>query len=266
MLVTGASRGIGLAAARRFVQAGAHVALVARNATLLEQVAADLGDRAVAVPGDTSSREECRRIAGAAAAALGGPVDVLISNAGILRRNWAEDISEADFTESMATNVGGGLWLAQALLPGMRERDWGRIVFVSSELGLIGAPSYGAYCMSKFALIGLAETLAHELSGTGVRACAVCPGNVRTDQLEEEYAWGLGAGAAPEKALAPEAVAETILGAASGSSVVVIADKPALKAGFDAMFAMPRGLRLRIVRDAYKALLRERRRELAAGH
>ncbi|HET9073586.1 MAG TPA: SDR family NAD(P)-dependent oxidoreductase [Solirubrobacteraceae bacterium] len=265
VLVTGASRGIGAATAQAFHAAGARVALVARDVHRLERVAADLGDRAVVVPGDTSDPAECRRIATAAAERLGAPVDILVANAGVLRRDWVEDISVEDFEASYRTNVGGGLWLAQALLPGMRERGHGAIVLVSSELGLIGAPTYGSYCMSKFALIGLAETLSHELAGSGVHACAVCPGNVATDQMTEEIAWGPAAGASLEKALTAEQVAQTILRAACGNATVVLADKPALKAGFDAMFAMPRRLRLLIIRDAYKALLKERRQSLRSG-
>lgn len=263
VLVTGASRGIGLACARHFSGQGARVALVARSADRLEAVAAELGNGALAVPADTADPADCARVIATVTERL-GPIDVLVSNAGILRRDFIEDISVSDFEESYRTNVGGAVWLAKAAIPGMRERGRGAIVLVSSELGLIGAPSYGSYCMSKFALIGLAEVLSHELAGTGVRVAVVCPGNVRTDQLAEEYAWGLGAGAPPEKALAPEAVAATIAAAAEGGPLVVLADKPALKLGFDAMFAMPRRLRLMIIRDAYKALLKDRRARLGA--
>jgi NAD(P)-dependent dehydrogenase (short-subunit alcohol dehydrogenase family) len=263
VLITGASRGIGLAAARHFIAEGARVALVARNQALLEEVAAPFGDAAVVAAGDTSDPGTCARIVEQVTVAL-GPVDILVSNAGVLRRDFIEDVSVGDFEESFRTNVGGAVWLAKALIPGMRERGYGRIVLVSSELGLIGAPSYGSYCMSKFALIGLAETLSHELAGTGVRACAVCPGNVRTDQMDEELAWGPAAGATKEKALSPESVAATIAAAVSGRAVVVLADTPAMKLQIDALFSMPRRLRLAFIRDAYKLTLKDHRKRLAS--
>jgi NAD(P)-dependent dehydrogenase (short-subunit alcohol dehydrogenase family) len=265
VLITGASRGIGLAAAQRFVADGAQVALVARGESLLQRVAGPLGDRAVVVAGDTSDPAECARIVAEATLKLGGPIDVLVSNAGILRRDFVEDISVIDFEETYRTNAGGALWLAQAVLGAMRERGSGAIVLVSSELGLFGAPSYGTYCMSKFAMIGLAEVLSHELAGTGVHVSAVCPGNVATDQFAEEIAWGPAAGASPEKAISPESVAETILAASTGRALVVLADKPIMKLSFDIMFALPRRARVAIIRDAYKALLRDRRQRLSRG-
>ena len=91
----------------------------------------------------------------------------------------------------MAAHVGGALWLTQRVLPGMRERRSGSIVFVSSELGLFGGPSYASYCAAKLALVGLSEVLYHELAGSGVHACAVCPGDVRTEQLQRRP--GVGA-------------------------------------------------------------------------
>jgi NAD(P)-dependent dehydrogenase (short-subunit alcohol dehydrogenase family) len=262
VLITGASRGIGSATARHFVAEGARVALVARNRELLEQVAAPLGDRAVVIVGDTSDPEHCARVVSEATEAL-GPIDILVANAGILLRDWVEDITLEDFENTYRTNVGGSLWLTQALLPGMRERGYGRLVLVSSELGLFGAPSYGNYCMSKFALIGLAEVLSHELAGSGIRASAVCPGNVRTDQLAQENAWGPAAGAAEEKALTPESVAATIARAATGTRVVVLSDTASMKFQFGALFSMPRRLRMLLIRDAYKATIKHRRH--AAG-
>jgi NAD(P)-dependent dehydrogenase (short-subunit alcohol dehydrogenase family) len=265
VLVTGASRGIGLATAQRFVAEGARVALVARGEAQLKQVAEALGDRSVVVAGDTSDPADCRRIVTAATRQLGGPIDVLISNAGILRRDFVEDITVTDFEESYRTNAGGALWLAQAVMGPMRERGAGAIVLVCSELGLFGAPSYGTYCMSKFAMIGLAEVLSHELAGTGVRVTAICPGNVATDQFAEELAWGPAAGASAEKALSPESVADTILRATGGGALVVLADKPVMKLNLDILLALPRRARMAIIRDAYKAVLRDRRRQRGSG-
>jgi NAD(P)-dependent dehydrogenase (short-subunit alcohol dehydrogenase family) len=265
VLVTGASRGIGLATAQRFVAEGARVALVARGEAQLKQVAEALGDRSVVVAGDTSDPADCRRIVTAATRQLGGPIDVLISNAGILRRDFVEDITVTDFEESYRTNAGGALWLAQAVMGPMRERGAGAIVLVCSELGLFGAPSYGTYCMSKFAMIGLAEVLSHELAGTGVRVTAICPGNVATDQFAEELAWGPASGASAEKALSPESVADTILRATGGGALVVLADKPVMKLNLDILLALPRRARMAIIRDAYKAVLRDRRRQRGSG-
>jgi short-subunit dehydrogenase len=140
----------------------------------------------------------------------------------------------------------------------MRERGFGRIVLVSSELGLIGGPSYTSYCTSKWALVGLGEVLAHELTGSGVRATVVCPGDVRTDQLQEEHAWGPTGGVTPEKAMSADYVARAIVRAAERGKPVVVIDRPHLRVAFWVMRRAPR-LRVPIVADAYKQLVRERR-------
>jgi short-subunit dehydrogenase len=137
----------------------------------------------------------------------------------------------------------------------MRERGYGRIVFVASELGLFGGPSYASYCTSKFALVGLAEVLWHELSGSGVRACAVCPGDVHTDQLDQEHEWGPTGGVPPEKAMSPDYLAGAIIKALDSHNAVAIVDKPHLKAVFN-IWGGPRRLRLAAVHGAYKELLK----------
>jgi short-subunit dehydrogenase len=111
--------------------------------------------------------------------------------------------------------------------------------------------------MSKWALVGLAEVLHHELAGSGVSVCAVCPGDVRTDQLAEEHAWGPTGGESYEKAMAPEAVARAIVRAAGASRPVVVVDKPHLRLAFNLMGG-PRKLRLAVVGSAFKTLPRER--------
>ena len=257
VLVTGASRGIGLATAQRFASFGARVGLVATNAQLLAEVDGQIEGAHHVVAADLLDPSECARAVSEVSAAL-GPVDVLISCAGVLRRDFVEDVKPEDFEQSFRLNVGAAVWLTQGVLPGMRERGFGRIVLVSSELGLIGGPSYTSYCTSKWALVGLGEVLAHELAGSGVRATVVCPGDVRTDQLEEEHKWGPTGGVTPEKAMSADYVARAIVRAAERGKPVVVIDRPHLRAAFWVMRRAPR-LRVPLVADAYTQLVRERR-------
>ncbi len=256
VLVTGASRGIGLAVAQRFEELGAAVGLVASDGARLTQAASTLSGRCHWVAADLSDPGECRRAVDEVEAVL-GPVDVLVSCAGVLRRDFVEDVAVADFEHSYRLNAGAGLWLSQRVLPGMRARGRGSIVLVSSELGLIGGPTYASYCTSKWALVGLAEVLHHELAGSGVSVCAVCPGDVRTDQLAQEHAWGPTGGESYEKAMAPATVARAIVRATGGPRPVVVVDKPHLRVAFNLMGG-PRRLRLAVVGSAFKTLLRER--------
>jgi len=256
VLVTGASRGIGLATARRFADLGADVGLVASGIEGLRKAQAELPDGTHAVAADLTDPAECARAVAEVEARL-GPIDVVISCAGALRRDFVEDVTPADFEHSYRLHAGAGLWLTQAVLTGMRARGYGRIVFVSSELGLIGGPSYTSYCTSKWALVGLTEVLHHELAGSGVRACVVCPGDVRTDQLADEIDWGPTGGAAFEKAMDPARVARAIERAAAGRAPVVVIDRPHLKAVFN-LLGGPRRLRLKVVHDAFKGLLKDR--------
>jgi NAD(P)-dependent dehydrogenase (short-subunit alcohol dehydrogenase family) len=256
VLVTGASRGIGLSTARRFAELGARVGLVASDAQRLAGAAAAVNGPHHVAAADLSDPAECARAITEVTAAL-GPIDVLVSCAGVLRRDFVEDVSPADFEQSYRLHVGAPIWLIQGVLGGMRERGYGRIVLVSSELGLIGGPSYTSYCTSKWAMVGLGEVLAHELAGSGVRATVVCPGDVRTDQLNEEHEWGPTGGVEPEKAMSPDYVAHAIVRAADARAPVCVVDRPHMRAAFFLLRRAPR-LRIRLVGDAYKQLLRER--------
>jgi NAD(P)-dependent dehydrogenase (short-subunit alcohol dehydrogenase family) len=256
VLVTGASRGIGLATARRFAELGAQVGLVASNAQRLADATVDANGSHHVVAADLSDPAECARAIAEVSAEL-GPIDVLVSCAGVLRRDFIEDVTPADFEHSYRLHVGAAIWLTQGVLEGMRQRGYGRIVLVSSELGLIGGPSYTSYCASKWGMVGLGEVLTHELAGSGVHATVVCPGDVRTDQLNEEHEWGPTGGVTPEKAMSPDYVARAIVRAADARAPVVVVDRPHMRAAFFFLRRAPR-LRIRLVADAYKQLLRER--------
>jgi short-subunit dehydrogenase len=256
VLVTGASRGIGLATAEHFAALGARVGLVARDRSALDAAAERIAGQTHIVAADLTDPGECARAVDEVLAAL-GPIDVLVSCAGVLHRDFVEDVKPEDFEQTWRLHVGAALWLSQRVLAGMRERRRGSIVLVASELGLIGGPSYASYCTSKWGMVGLAEVLYHELAGTGVHACAVCPGDVLTDQMRGEVAWGPTGGATLEKAMSPERVAAAIAAAATGGKAVVIVDRPQMRAFFG-LFGGPRGLTRKLVHGAYKPLLKSR--------
>jgi short-subunit dehydrogenase len=258
VLVTGSSKGVGLAAAERFAKLGAKVGLVARDRSALEAAAARIGGQTHIVAADLAEREECLRTVDEVVAAL-GPIDVLVSAAGTLQRDWVEDVKPADFDRNWRLHVGAALWLTQRVLPGMRERGSGSLVYVASELGLIGGATYASYCTSKWGLVGLGETLYNELGGSGVHVAVICPGDTRTDQFREDFNWGPTAGGIPfEKAMAPEKVARAIARCAEGrGKALVIVDRSHMRLLF-AVMGGPRGVWRRGVRDSFKNIRNSR--------
>ena len=176
-LVTGASRGIGAAIVRELAAAGAEVAVAARTLADCEALADEVragGGSAFALELDVSERESVLR-----AAEQAGPVDWLVNNAGIavsaplLPKG---DEADRDFVEEhLLVNFHGARWMIEALLPGMRERDYGRVVNVASAAALRGWAYVSAYCASKHALLGYTRAAALELAKTNVRFHAVCP-------------------------------------------------------------------------------------------
>jgi NADP-dependent 3-hydroxy acid dehydrogenase YdfG len=182
-LVSGASRGIGLATARALAAAGARVALVARSAGALADVARELraahGTDAVALPCDVRDPAAAGRAAAEAAERLGG-IDVLVNNAGVFPLAPVEETDPADFAAALDANLVAPLAFVRALLPGMRARGAGHVVTVGSVADRVAFPGNAAYAASKFGARGLHEVLRAELRGTGVRATLVSPGPVDT--------------------------------------------------------------------------------------
>lgn len=189
-LVTGGSSGIGLALARQLLAAGARISLIARDPAKLQAAQASLqrvhpGAVIGLFPADVSVQAEVLS-ALAAADRLHGPVDVLITSAGIARPGYFEEVPVEVFERTMAVNYFGTLYPLKALVPAMRRRGRGAVVLISSGAGLYGFFGYTPYSPSKFALRGLAESLRAELHGTGVRVMIVYPPDTDTPQLAEE--------------------------------------------------------------------------------
>jgi short-subunit dehydrogenase len=184
VVVTGASSGIGAAAAVEAAKAGATVCLVARRADRLAEVVAQCREHVPwcqTVVADLSKLELIDDVAAEVTEALGGGVDVLINNAGVPKRRSVRDMSPADVEGVMAMNYFSPVRLTLALLPGMLERDHGDIVNVSSMGVHMVAYKVGAYSASKAALEMFTESLHVELAGTGVRAHLFVPGTTLTE-------------------------------------------------------------------------------------
>jgi NAD(P)-dependent dehydrogenase (short-subunit alcohol dehydrogenase family) len=186
-LVTGASRGIGLAIAERLLAEGARVTLLGRQLAKLEEVAAKLGPDVHAVAADVSDSARMRA-AVEAASKHAGAVDILINNAGQAASAPLHKSDDALWQTMLAVNLTGTYNGIRAALPSMLERDFGRIVNVASTAGLIGYPYVSAYCAAKHGVIGLTRALAKEVASRNITVNAVCPGYTDTDIVRETIA------------------------------------------------------------------------------
>src|SRR5947209_4980803 len=189
VLITGGSGGIGLAVARRLVDARAGVTLAARRSGPLEAAAEELRRR--------SSQARVRTLAvdvadrAAVDRALAGelaeqPLDVLVNGAGIAAPAEFVDADPADLEAQMATNYFSAVWTSRAVVPHFLERGAGQIVNIGSTASLIGVYGYSGYTPAKFALYGFSEVLRAELGPRGIDVTIVMPGSTRTPMLEEE--------------------------------------------------------------------------------
>ena len=182
VIVTGASRGIGAAIARRLSADGYDLALVARNADALAGVAASLpgAGRSLVLPGDVSSYEAVEAAVGRVLQEL-GPVYGLVNNAGITRDSLLVRMSEAAWREVLDVNLTGTFYFTKAVTASMMRQKIGRIVNITSVIGLTGNAGQANYAASKAGLIGLTKSVAKEYASRGILANVVAPGFIETD-------------------------------------------------------------------------------------
>lgn len=177
VLVTGGNRGIGLACAQAFVEAGHRVAVTYRS-----DPPAALGEQGnvLAVRCDVTDAAQVDAAFAEVEAAF-GPVEVLVSNAGITRDGLILRMSEDDFTSVVDANLTAGFRVAKRAVRSMMKGRWGRIVFVSSVVGLVGQAGQANYAASKAGLVGLARSLAREFASRSITVNVVAPGPIATD-------------------------------------------------------------------------------------
>lgn len=179
-IITGASKGIGAALARRCVDAGVRVALIARTPATLQALADELGSLASAHPCDVTDAGAVATTAASISNALGGSPDLLVNNAGLFQIAPVDDMTPADFSAVVQTNLVAPFLLTRAVLPAMRARGSGTIVTIGSIADRHVFAGNGAYAASKFGLRALHEAMREELRGSGVRTTLVSPGPVDT--------------------------------------------------------------------------------------
>src|ERR1700730_12478027 len=174
-LVTGASRGIGLACAQALASAGARVILAARDAAKLEAASAAIPESSwIAI--DMASQDSIKE-----AFAKAGKVDILVNNAAVTKDGLALRMKKDDWDSVISTNLTGAFLATQQVLQGMMKTRWGRIINISSVVGESGNPGQANYVASKAGLIGLTKSLAHEMASRNITVNAVAPGFIETD-------------------------------------------------------------------------------------
>lgn len=183
-LITGASRGIGRAMAEVFSQAGAELFICSRKeetiAAAAKEIAGATGGRVEHLAADISRREEIDRVAAEAASRL-GKIDILVNNAGWNIPQAIDEIRDEDWGYLVNLNLTGVMALTRALVPGMKERRWGRVIHISSIMGLASTAKRNAYSATKAALIGMAQASALDLGPFGVTVNCIAPGPIATE-------------------------------------------------------------------------------------
>jgi NAD(P)-dependent dehydrogenase (short-subunit alcohol dehydrogenase family) len=183
-LVTGGNKGLGKAMARGLAEAGADVVIASRHEdqlkTALDEILAGTGRKGAYVVADVSDREDVKRLAATALDRM-GKVDVLVNNAGMNHPQPIDAIDDDVWDRVLEVNLNSVMALTRALVPGMKERRWGRVIHISSIYGLVSKEKRNAYSASKAALVGLCRASAIDLGPFGVTVNCIAPGPFLTD-------------------------------------------------------------------------------------
>ncbi len=186
-LVTGASGGIGAATARALHAQGANVALSGTREEVLQALKDDLGERAHVCVCNLSDTEAVGALVGRAEEAMGA-VDILVNNAGLTRDNIGMRMKDEEWDQVLAVNLTASFKLARAAMRGMMKRRWGRMIGITSVVGVTGNPGQANYAASKAGMIGMSKSLAQEIANRGITVNCVAPGFISTamtDALNE---------------------------------------------------------------------------------
>ena len=188
-LVTGASGGIGREIAKALAKAGARVALSGTRVAALEETAGEIGtgDNPI-LPCNLADQHAVDKLVPAAEAALGG-LDILVNNAGMTRDNLFMRMKNEEWDDVIAVNLTAAFHLSRAVLRGMMKQRFGRIIGISSVVGVMGNPGQGNYAASKAGLIGMNKALAHEVASRNITVNSIAPGfiaSAMTDELNEK--------------------------------------------------------------------------------
>ncbi len=189
-IVTGSSRGLGLASARGMAEQGAKVVISGRKPEACEAAVAEIraaGGEAIAVPCNIGRKEDLQRVVDTANQQW-GRVDIVMANAAI--HPWIGsvlDLKDETFNKFMQVNVQSSIWLAQMTVPGMLERGYGRFIVVASIVGLLGDPVTGTYGLTKAADMQFVRNLAMEFASRGVTANCIAPGTFKTEMARSQW-------------------------------------------------------------------------------
>ena len=182
-LVTGASGGIGRAIATALSEAGAKVALSGTREGVLEEVAATLKGESAIVTCNLSDAEAVDGLVGRAEAAV-GPLDILIANAGITRDKLLIQMKDEDWNDVLQVNLGSYFRLTKTAVRGMMKRRYGRIIGITSVVGVTGNPGQTNYCASKAGMIGFTKSIAQEVASRGITANTIAPGFIESPMTD----------------------------------------------------------------------------------